>query len=120
MQNKPDLPDKLRFKIPATLKFQQGNRTITALKTNDLVVLDIVRANKFERPIYFSVTVTEDNYIGLGEYLMLEGMAQRLYPFKVADPELGVGIDKVKMYRNLVEASGNVSKHHKMVLDILD
>lgn len=110
MQNKPDLPDKLRFKIPATLKFQQGNRTITALKTNDLVVLDIVRANKFERPIYFSVTVTEDNYIGLGEYLMLEGMAQRLYPFKVADPELGVGIDKVKMFRNLVEVAGNVSK----------
>lgn len=109
MQNKNDLPDKLRFKIPPTLRFQQGGRTITALKTNDLVVLDIVRANKFERPIYFSVTVTEDNYIGLGEYLMLEGMAQRLYPYKVADPELGVGIDKVKMYRNLIEAAGNAS-----------
>ncbi|MFC2092552.1 protein O-mannosyl-transferase family [Bacteroidota bacterium] len=86
MRNNQDLPDKIIFNIPATIRQQQGNQVLTALKTNDLLVLDIIRANNWERPIYFSVTVSEDNYIGLGDYLLWEGMAQRLVPYKTTSP----------------------------------
>jgi hypothetical protein len=44
------------------------------LRVQDLGVLDIIRANNWERPIYFAVTVSTDNKIGLDDYLTLEGL----------------------------------------------
>jgi len=48
------------------------------LRVQDLGVLDIIRANNWERPIYFAVTVSSDNKIGLDEYLTLEGLVFRI------------------------------------------
>lgn len=97
MQSRPDLPSRINFKIPATIRQQYQGRTITAVKANDLLVFDIIRANKWQRPIYFSVTVTDDNFIGLGEYLILGGMAQRLVPYKAANASgLAMNVDIMK------------------------
>jgi hypothetical protein len=52
------------------------------VRTQDLAVLDIIRANNWERPIYFAVTCSENSKIGLHDYLQMEGMAFRLVPFK--------------------------------------
>lgn len=96
-------PDKLVFKIPATIRQKDGNQTVTALKSSDLIILDIVKANKWERPIYFSVTVTPDNYIGLNEYIQVEGMAQKLIPTKVNNSNIfGLAVDVEKMSKNLL------------------
>lgn len=86
MRNKPDLPTKIVTNIPPTIRQQSGNQVITALKANDLLLIDIIKANKWQRPFYFSITVTEDNYVGLNDYLVTEGMAQRLVPFKAGTP----------------------------------
>jgi hypothetical protein len=104
MRNKPNLPDKLVFKIPATIRQKdENNKVVTALKSVDLFVLDIIKANKWERPIYFSVTVTPENYIGLSEYLIVEGMAQKLLPYKVSNTNMyGLAVDFEKMKKNLV------------------
>jgi len=103
MRNKPNLPDKLVFKIPATIKQRDEKQVVTALKSSDLIVLDIIRANKWERPVYFSVTVTPDNYIGLTEYLLVEGMAQKLLPYKVSNTNpYGLSVDIDKMKKNLI------------------
>jgi|WetSurMetagenome_2_1015567.scaffolds.fasta_scaffold14500_2 hypothetical protein len=103
MRNKPNLPDKIVFKIPATIRQKDEKQVITALKSTDLLVLDILRANKWERPFYFSVTVTPDNYIGLSDYLLVEGMAQRLVPYKVENSNpYGLAVDIDKMKKNLV------------------
>lgn len=110
MQNSGNTPERISFKVPASVRFQQGGKTVTALKVNDLLVLDIIKANKWQRPIYFSVTVTEDNYVGLGEYLRMEGMAQRLMPYKVIDPTQGVGIDVPRMWKNLMEPVNSMNK----------
>lgn len=110
MQNKENMPEKITFVMPPTINVNQGGKMVYAVKVNDLVVLDIIKANKWQRPVYFSVTVTEDNYIGLGEYLMTEGMAQKLYPYKVADPTLGVGIDEEKLSKSLLDVPGEPSK----------
>ncbi|MBN1632872.1 MAG: DUF2723 domain-containing protein [Ignavibacteria bacterium] len=113
MQSREDLPEKITFAMPPTINVNQGGRQVYAVKVNDLVVLDIVKANKWQRPIYFSVTVTEDNYIGLTEYLMTEGMAQKLYPYKVADPTFGVGIDEEKLTTNLLNVAEIPEKNPK-------
>ncbi|MFZ1323112.1 MAG: DUF2723 domain-containing protein [Ignavibacteria bacterium] len=85
MRNNPDLATKIVTTIPATIRQQSGTQVITALKANDLLLMDIIKANKWERPIYFSVTVSDENYVGLGSYLVTEGMGQRLVPYNPAN-----------------------------------
>jgi tetratricopeptide (TPR) repeat protein len=48
------------------------------LRGQDLMVLKILKSNKFKRPIYFSTTVSTPNKIGLDKYLSLEGLVYRL------------------------------------------
>src|SRR5690606_36444724 len=48
----------------------------------DLIMFDILANNNWERPVYFATSVSEDTYMGLDEYLYLEGYAYRLLPLK--------------------------------------
>ncbi len=48
-----------------------------------LIQLDIIAQNQFKRPVYFASTLASANYLGLKEYMQLEGYAYRLMPFKV-------------------------------------
>jgi hypothetical protein len=50
------------------------------LLKNDLMTLDIIANNVFERPIYFAVSVAPDAYMGLEKYFQLEGLAYRVVP----------------------------------------
>ncbi|PQA59088.1 glycosyltransferase family 117 protein [Siphonobacter curvatus] len=57
--------------------------------TNDiikdrLIQLDIIAQNQFKRPVYFASTLSSANYLGLKEFMQIEGYAYRLMPFKVA------------------------------------
>jgi len=69
---------KIEWTMKNTLQFG----TIKAVRTQDIVVLSIIMANKFKRPIYFAVTVSDDSRIGLNSYMQMEGMAYRLTPKK--------------------------------------
>src|SRR6185369_9072879 len=42
---------------------------------NDLMVLDLLAHNDWERPIYFAVITGSDSYLNLEEYFQLEGLA---------------------------------------------
>lgn len=110
MRSQPDLPTKIVTNIPPTIRQQQGNQVITALKANDLLLIDIIKANKWERPIYFSITVTEENFVGLGDYLVMEGMGQRLVPFKPNDKGLGFNVDIDVMRKSLFDNPAEPSK----------
>ncbi len=97
MRNKPDLPTKITVNVPPSIRQQSQNQVITAVKANDLLLIDIIKANKWERPIYFSITVSEDNFVGMGDYLVMEGMAQRLVPYKVTTVgDDGVNVDVMR------------------------
>lgn len=109
MRNKPDLPAKIVTNIAPTIRQQQGNQVITALKANDLLLIDIIKANKWERPFYFSITVSEDNYVGLGDYLVMEGMAQKLVPYKTNDIT-GEGLNEKVMKECLFNNPAEPSK----------
>jgi hypothetical protein len=67
----------IKFKFPKEI----------AMK-DDLATLNIVAAiakNGWNRPIYFGAGLPGDNYVGLDDYLRLEGVVYRLCPFKVND-----------------------------------
>ncbi|MEA1997363.1 MAG: DUF2723 domain-containing protein, partial [Gemmatimonadota bacterium] len=51
----------------------------TVFLVRDIAVLDILRANRFERPVYFSSRLGEDNLVGLNRYMALQGLAIRLF-----------------------------------------
>lgn len=71
---------------------------------NDLMVLDLVANNNWERPIYFAVTTGDEAYVGLKEYFQLEGLAYRLVPIKQTPSESAQGgrVNTKVMYDNLM------------------
>lgn len=77
---------KITFTMQHTWQF--GN--VKAIKTQDIMVWDIIRTNNWQRPIYFAVTVSPDSKIGLDEYLWMDGLAWRLKPAKVPPGDVGL------------------------------
>lgn len=102
-------PEKIVFTVPATIRQKSGNRTITGIKFNDILLLDIIKANKWKRPIYFSATVSPENFVGLGDYLILEGMAHKLLPYKVGNG-MDVAVNKEITNKALFEPPAVPSK----------
>jgi hypothetical protein len=74
-----------------------------ALK-GDLAIMDLISTNKWERPVYFSTTVPSTQYKGLEKYFIQEGLAYRLVPVRIDEPEQGEFgmIDPVVMYDNMM------------------
>ena len=71
---------------------------------NDLLVLDLVANNNWERPIYFAVTTGDEAYVGLKNYFQLEGLAYRLVPIKQTPSEAAQGgrVNTEVMYDNIM------------------
>ncbi len=66
---------------------------------NELMIYDLVSNNDWNRPIYFAVTVGQDNYANLEDYFQLEGFAYRLVPIKTQSSNGQFGrVDTEKMY----------------------
>jgi len=79
----------------------------------ELMILDLLATNNWERPIYFAVTVGDDSYIGLQDYFQLEGLAYRLVPIKTTSRGQDYGrIDTDIMYNNMMNkfAWGGIDK----------
>ncbi|MCK4903580.1 MAG: hypothetical protein KAS35_02740, partial [Candidatus Marinimicrobia bacterium] len=74
-----------------------------ALKTQDLMVLRIINDTKWRYPIYFAVTVGNENRIGLDDYLGMEGLTFRLNSHRISL------VDKEKMKANLMTDIGDVT-----------
>src|SRR6185503_9956891 len=66
--------------IVKEIRFEISNR---ALMKNDLAILNILAANNWKRPIYF--TSPFDN-LGFAKYLRKDGMTYRLVPVVTEDP----------------------------------
>ncbi len=78
------------------------------LLAQDLVLLDLIRANKWRRPIYLSSTVNPEEVLvplGLEDYQRVEGLASRLMPRKF-DASQGGEIDLERTSRLLMGEKG--------------
>ncbi len=99
-----DSEPALRFELKPTLNTPYGS----ALRVQDLMILRILQDNQFRRPVYFAVTVSPDNKIGLDPYMRMDGLAFRVLPgVKVGDrrliqPDLmWTNLNEKFLYRNL-------------------
>jgi hypothetical protein len=94
---KPEDADKIVPYIDIKLK---GN----SILKSQLIVLDILAHNNWERPIYF-ITGYHNDALGLEEYFQLEGLAYRLVPIKSQNKNwLDYGrIDTDILYQNLIK-----------------
>lgn len=73
------------------------------LLKNEVMILDLLANFNWERPIYFAVTVGNDNYMGLEKFFSLEGLAYRLVPFEVNPHDGQTGaVNSEETYQNFV------------------
>ncbi|HAA01202.1 MAG TPA: DUF2723 domain-containing protein [Flavobacteriales bacterium] len=72
---------------------------------NDVMILDLVAHNNWERPIYFAGTADAETYMGLGDYFLMTGLNYKFVPMKNQNPnprEFGK-IDTDTMYKMFME-----------------
>ena len=71
---------------------------------NDLMILDLMTGNEWNRPIYFSTTVPPSQYKGLDKFFVQEGLAYRLAPVDLSGLTEGDEryIDTDVMYENMM------------------
>ena len=61
-----------------------AHEKLGVLRIQDQMVLNIVDANEWKRPVYFSVTVSDNNMMGLTPFLRMEGLVYRVMPHELA------------------------------------
>ena len=89
-----DIVDRLEWRIDRSY-----------LLKNNLMQLDLLATNKWERPIYFAVTTGPDSYISLDSYFRLVGLAYQLVPIKApesANPNMYGSVNTEVMYNNVM------------------
>ncbi len=113
-----------RYKLPnAGIEvILPGRKELNALRVQDQMVINIVDANKWRKPIYFAVTVSDDNLMGLGPYLQMQGLAYRLMPHVVAESDrLDIArtvhlLDNVYRFRGLGDGSAQLNDTSEKLL----
>ncbi len=70
------------------------------LTKSELMVIEMLKENKWKRPIYFAVTVGDDYYLGLNDHFELTGMAYQVMP--VSTNGKGAGVNTREMYENMM------------------
>ena len=102
------IPNNLREYITPTMFFalkkdRNGELQSRILTKGQMMLLDLIANNNWERPIYFNYTSVSGLSFNLDPYLVQEGMAYRLLP--IMNPN-GRGRDQVNtdlMYKNITE-----------------
>ena len=64
----------------------------SAIEKNNLMILDLLATNNWERPVYFVMTTGPGTFLGLDPWFFLEGLTYRLLPVKAlpsADGQTG-------------------------------
>ncbi len=112
------LEKAITYKMPKAGLIVQlpGRDTKRALKVQDQMVVNIVDSNKWKKPVYFAVTVSSDNLMGLQPYLQMQGLVYRVMTDKVSglnatdmDRSLFL-LNKVYKFRGLGDGSVPISE----------
>ena len=87
---KPEIAKRVKkeFEVELAPTFKSGGGQ--GIRVQDLMVLRILQSVQWRRPVYFAMTVSSQNKIGLDSYLRLDGLAFKVMPYKVyeVDPEI--------------------------------
>ncbi len=114
--NKDDLiakglvPEDMQDRIVDKIKWNVGQNY---LYKNDLMLLDLVASNNWERPIYFTSPSAVGKVLNVAEYCHLEGVVYRFLPVKSSHYLQGLGgINTTETYDLLVNKAkwGNLNE----------
>tara|TARA_B100001093_G_scaffold141452_1_gene133935 strand:- start:5247 stop:8285 length:3039 start_codon:yes stop_codon:yes gene_type:complete len=82
------------------------NLNVNQMEKKHMMIIDMIDNNKWERPIYFSITIgnSASSYSYLWDYFQLDGLAYRFIPIKTKSDRGQIGrIDSDILYKNLME-----------------
>lgn len=112
-ETKAKMPDRMYISL-------KGKR---ALLKQEIMMLDMIAHTNWTRPLYIATTVASENFLNLGPYLVLEGLAYRFSPFNYQElgystnAEMGVAVDTQKMYDNLMSFNFGGLDNENVYLD---
>lgn len=109
---KVDKEAVIRNKVVAPEDYDKIVDTITIdltgknyISKDELMILDLLATNNWERPVYWAITVGRDKYLNLQDYFQVEGFAYRFVPIKTASSPQQLQFGRVAtdlMYDNLM------------------
>ncbi|MGM9477819.1 glycosyltransferase family 117 protein [Pedobacter sp. GSP4] len=99
------VPKEDAGKIASSMEWVYNSNYVTK---GTLALFDILTHNNWERPIYFTGAMPDEQYIGLNKYLYSEGLNKRLLPLKpdTASTEDFDRINIKPLYHNLMNVYG--------------
>ncbi|MBR1877727.1 MAG: DUF2723 domain-containing protein [Paludibacteraceae bacterium] len=76
---------------------------------SEMMIMEMIEQNDFQRPMYFCATVGNDYYLGLEPWMELTGLTYQIMPTRSADGQPRVNSEK--MYDNMLHkfAYGNMN-----------
>jgi hypothetical protein len=90
----------VQWELGPTMHVNVQDKAEGFIKIQDQMVLEIIAYNaqmNWKRPIYFAVTVGSSNFIGLDEWMRMDGLC-----FKVVDYKADKGIDPEVVYERVL------------------
>ncbi|MCY1721819.1 DUF2723 domain-containing protein [Prolixibacteraceae bacterium Z1-6] len=76
------------------------------LSKDEMMILDLLATNNWERPIYWAITVGRSKYMNLQDYFQTEGFAYRFVPIRSESSPQQLQFGRVEtelMYNNLMD-----------------
>ncbi|MBQ7057241.1 MAG: DUF2723 domain-containing protein [Bacteroidaceae bacterium] len=87
----PNGPDS----IPDYITISWAGKSM--ITKSEMMIYEMLASSDWKRPLFMSVTLGQENYARLDDYLVLEGLAYRITPFKQKR-----SVDVEKMYNNMM------------------
>lgn len=90
-------PPEITFDLGPTFMGQ-------AIRVQDWMILEIIASNRFKKPIYFAVTVSNDNMLNMDDYLRMDGLVYKLVTYpgdKISPSRLQANLFDKFSFRNL-------------------
>ena len=106
------VPPSLAARIVKEVRWEYPKNVVYK---NDLMVLDLLSNNNWQRPVYFAITIPGSAIPGIQDFFLDEGMAYRFVPVKKNDPDPEYGsVEPEIMYDNVMRKFvwGNISDPH--------
>ena len=79
------------------------------LQKDELAILDIINSNFYKRPIYFAVTCQPSKFLGLEDYMQLEGLALQLTATRTPS--------QTQRYQNIGAGGIDADKNYELVMN---
>ncbi|MCP9236850.1 DUF2723 domain-containing protein [Lewinella sp. JB7] len=80
-----------------------------SLQKDEIAILDIINSNFYKRPIYFAVTCQPSKFMGLEDYMQLEGLALQLTATRTPS--------QTQRYQNIGAGGIDVDKNYELIMN---